>query len=449
MIKNFMENFRPYYDNFMKDLDGLLRIPSVLDEYKENSDTPFGKGNKDALLYMLSLGEKDGFKAVNVDNYAGFLEFGEGDKVLLILCHLDVVPTTGNWTNPPFEPVIKDGRIYARGSSDDKGPLMATYYALKMLKDNGFEPNMKIRFFFGCDEESGSRCLERYIEKYGECDYGFSPDAGFPCIYAEKGISGELISGTTKDSNLVSFDSGTVSNVVPDVAKAEIKSLNLEKEFSEYLKNNDLDGKVEENTYTVYGKAAHGSIPETGINAALHLGRFLYKYIDNEFLAFLSSEFGDFYGDNLGIGYEDDEMGKVSNNLAVFKYKNNEFKVVTNIRYPKGFDFDEKMKVLEKYVEKYNAKLTVLSNSKCHYVPKYSHLVQALLKAYRDMTGDLTEPMSIGGGTYARDFENAVAFGVIFPGETESMHMPDESASIENLIKSIYIIQEAVKNICD
>ena len=129
MIKNFMENFRPYYDNFMKDLDGLLRIPSVLDEYKENSDAPFGKGNKDALMYMLSLGEKDGFKAVNVDNYGGFLEYGEGDKVLLILCHLDVVPTTGNWTNPPFEPVIKDGRIYARGSSDDKGPLMATYYA--------------------------------------------------------------------------------------------------------------------------------------------------------------------------------------------------------------------------------------------------------------------------------------------------------------------------------
>ena len=449
MNKNFMENFRPYYDSFMKDLDGLLRIPSVLDEYKKDSPEPFGKGNKDALMYMLSLGERDGFKVRNVDNYGGFLEYGDGDKVLLILCHLDVVPTTGNWTNPPFEPVIKDGRIYARGSSDDKGPLMASYYALKMLKDNGYEPNMKIRFFFGCDEESGSRCLERYIEKYGECDYGFSPDAGFPCIYAEKGISAELIKGTTKDSNLVSFEAGTVTNVVPDVAKAMIKELNLEKEFNDYLKDNNLEGDVKNNIYTVYGKAAHGSVPETGINAALHLGRFLYKYIDNEFLAFVSSEFDDFYGENLGIGYTDFEMGKVSNNLAIFKYLNNEYKICTNIRYPKGFDFDEKMKALEKHLEKYNAKLQVLSNSKCHYVPKYSHLVQALLKAYRDLTGDLTEPMSIGGGTYARDFENAVAFGVIFPGETESMHMPDESASIENLIKSLYIIQEAIKNICD
>ena len=449
MIKNFMENFRPYYDNFMKDLDGLLRIPSVLDEYKENSDAPFGKGNKDALMYMLSLGEKDGFKAVNVDNYGGFLEYGEGDKVLLILCHLDVVPTTGNWTNPPFEPVIKDGRIYARGSSDDKGPLMATYYALKMLKDNGYEPSMRVRFFFGCDEESGSRCLERYIEKYGECDYGFSPDAGFPCIFAEKGISSEMFSGKTKDSNLVSFNSGTVSNVVPDVAVSEIENLNLEKEFNEYLKENNLKGEVNGNLYTIYGKAAHGSIPETGINAALYLGRFLYKYIDNEFLALVASEFDDFYGDNLGIGYIDSEMGRISNNIAIFKFKDNEYKIVTNIRYPKGFDFELKMKELEKHLLKFGAALTVLSNSNYHYVPKYSHLVQALLKAYRDSTGDLTEPFSIGGGTYARDFKNAVAFGVIFPGETESMHMPDESASIENLIKSSYIILEAIKNICD
>ena len=449
MIKNFMENFRPYYDNFINDLSNLLRIPSVLDAYKENSTEPFGKGNKEALEFMLELGKKHGFKAVNIDNYAGFLEFGEGSKVLLILCHLDVVPATGKWTNPPFDPIIKENRIYARGAIDDKGPLMASFYALKRLKDEGFNPNMRIRFFFGCDEESGSRCLERYIEKYGECDYVFSPDANFPCIYAENGISAELISGKDNDSNLVSFDSGTVSNVVPDKAVATIKNLNLKNEFSKYLSTNNLKGEIEGNTYTLYGKSAHGSIPEKGINALLHLARFLNKYINNNFLSFLDSEFDDFYGENLKIAHIDQEMGRVSNNIAVAKFNDNEYKIVTNIRYPKGFIFDEKMETLKDHLKKYNAELKVLGNSTYHYVPKYSHLVQALLKAYRDYTKDFTEPMSIGGGTYARDFKNAVAFGAVFPDEAESMHMPDESASIENLIKSSYIIEEAIKNICD
>ena len=450
-MRDFNREFKPYYDRFMADYKSLLRIPSVLDEFNPNNvDAPFGLNIRAALDKMLEIGERDGFKTVNVDNYSGFIEYGEGDKVLLILGHLDVVPATGKWTNHPFEPTIVGDRIYARGSIDDKGPLIACYYALKRLKDNDFKPNMKIRFFFGCDEETGSRGLHKYYQKYGECDYGFSPDADFPVIYAEKGISKETITGATKDSALVSFRSGTVSNVVPDIATAVIKDLNLEKEFKEYLLSNNLKGEVNGNEYKVYGLAAHGSTPEIGINAALHLTRFLSKYIDNEFLDLCGNYFfNDFYGEKIGIDHLDNEMGKVSNNVAVFDYSDSKYSIITNIRYPKGFDFDEKMNILRTFLKKFNAELRVDSNSPYHYVPKYSHLVQALLKAYRDNTGDNSEPISIGGGTYARDFKNAVAFGNVFPGEQVDMHMPDEFANISSLIKGSFIYEDAIKNICD
>ena len=447
--------FKPYYQGYIDDLFGLLRIPGVLKKYDENNhEAPFGTPIRKSLDYMLDLARRDEFKAVNVDNYGGFIEWGKGDEVVVILCHLDVVPATGNWTNPPFDPIIKNGRIYARGSSDDKGPLMSTYYALKMLKDEGYEPKKRLRFFFGCDEESGSRCLEHYIEKYPECDYGFSPDAQFPCIYAEKGISTIEMCGKSSDERLVSFKSGTAANVVPDKAEAILKDINLKEEFLSFASLNNLKAEVNGNEYILYGEAAHGSTPEKGINAALYLASFLKTHLSDSFISFLSDYlFNDFIGEKLGLEVPDQEMGHTSSNPAIFNLLNGEYRIVDNVRYTKSFEFDKMMGQLKERLNTMGISLRVLSNSPHHYVPKDSVLVRELLKAYNKWTPFLSEedrePISIGGGTYARDFKNAVAFGCIFPGESESMHMPDESADIHNLILSSFIIMDAIKNLCD
>lgn len=250
--------FKDYYDNYIRDLSGLLRIPSVLDKFDPSSKlSPFGFPIRDALIYMINLAERDGFKAFNLDNYCGYVDFGEGEDLLIILCHLDVVPATGDWTNPPFDPIIKNGRIYARGSADDKGPLMSAYYALKMLKDQGYLPNKRVRFFFGCDEETGSRGLSYYLTKYPKADFGFSPDANFPVIYAEKGISSFELSGKSNDSRLISFKSGTVSNVVPDKAVAVIDELELKNEFLRFAEQNDMKGEVKGHEYTLYLSLIH------------------------------------------------------------------------------------------------------------------------------------------------------------------------------------------------
>ncbi|MCB9498361.1 MAG: dipeptidase PepV [Bacillales bacterium] len=445
--------FKDYYNQFIEDLEGLLRIPSVLSEFTpQNSEAPFGRDIRKALNYMLAIGERDGFKTVNVDNYCGYIEYGEGSELLVILCHLDVVPATGNWTNPPFDPIIKEGKIYARGAIDDKGPLMASYYALKMLKDNDYCPNKRIRFIFGCDEESGSRGLHHYLSKYPTAEYGFSPDANFPVIYAEKGICSIKFSGKTSDDNLISFDSGTVSNVVPDKATAEI-AIDLKNEFLRFAEQNDMRGLVNKNKYTLFGSAAHGSLPETGKNAALYLAYFLSNYISNPFIDFINQYlFFDFTGEKLGIATYDEEMGHVSNNAAIFKLNNNRFEITCNIRYPRNFDFDQNMLKLKEFANAKDMNLLLLYNSKPHYVPKGSLIVRSLMKAYKRWTFgtglDAFEPISIGGGTYARDFENAVAFGPVFPKEEEHMHMPDEYADLSNLILASFIYQDAIKNIC-
>ena len=133
-------------DDLMKDLMDLLRVPSVREDDKATEDAPFGPGPKAALLKFLEIGERDGFVTKNVENVAGHLEFGEGDETLGIFGHVDVVPVGTGWDTDPFEPVIKDGRLYARGSSDDKGPSVAAYYALKMIKELELPTSKRVRF---------------------------------------------------------------------------------------------------------------------------------------------------------------------------------------------------------------------------------------------------------------------------------------------------------------
>lgn len=454
-MKNTKELFKDYYPEYLEDMKALLRCPSVLDEYNpSNTEAPFGKGIKEALDKMIEIARRDGFNATNVDNYCGFIDWGEGEELVLILCHLDVVPTTGNWTNPPFDPIIKGDYIYARGTSDDKGPLMSTYYAIKMLRDEGFVPSKKIRFFFGCDEETGSRGLEHYIEKYGECDYGFSPDAYFPCIYAEKGISNIEFKGHSDDKRLVSFKAGTATNVVPDKAIAILKDIDLLDEFAEYARINHLEFEKKGNEYTLYGKAAHGSTPEKGINAALHLIHFLNQHLNDSFLKFADEYlFDDPYGAKLGIDIQDQEMGHSSSNAAVFDIEDGNVSVKDNFRYTKSCDLHKEMAKLGNFLKPFGLTVEILHYSDYHYVPKDSKLVKSLLSAYlkwyEPKSPIEAEPISIGGGTYARDFKNAIAFGCMFPGEPDCMHMPDERANLDNLVLSIFILKDAIKNLCD
>ena len=439
--------FKKYEKEYLDNLFDLLRIDSVLREQPEVKDAPFGYGCVEALKYTLALGDKMGFKTKNIDNIVGYIEFGEGDEILGILCHLDVVPVGEGWTNPPFEPILKDGKIYARGSNDDKGPLMSSLYAMKILKDMGFKPKKRVRLIIGTDEETASRGIVRYLEKEEQPSMGFSPDADFPLIYGEKGIMSIDITSNEQANYIKQIKSGDVYNVVPDKAYAYLNK-DLKKEFESYLKENKFVGSSDECLY-IEGERAHAMEPRNGKNALLRLFNFLQANLDYNLIKFVAKYLNDSRFKDIDLSYTHEEMGDLTCNVALCDIDNNKGRVGLNLRYPIGWDKDAFLKGLSEKASKYGLDVNVVSDSNPHYISPDSELVKNLYSAYVEVTGDkVNKIMTIGGGTYARHFKNAVAFGASLPGRETVAHMVDEYMRMEDLEIACLVYMKSIENLC-
>lgn len=438
-----------YFDVTLESLKKIIRIRSVLDAPKDGM--PFGEGPAKALVETLNIAKELGFKVKNVDNYAGHVEFGNSGRLYAILGHLDVVPEGDieKWNTNPYELTIKEGKMFGRGVSDDKGPSIGALYALKVVSEIIDNPKNTIRIIFGTNEENGSKCLKYYFEKEPYPDAAVTPDGTFPLVFAEKGNTSYL-STKTLNSNyhtkLVKFKAGTAVNVVPEKCKAIIETEKIN-EISYLLENFKgkckveyrIDGKqIEINTI---GKSAHASTPELGVNAASCMLDILSK-IDfgpnNEILEILYEKLGkDIHGKGLDISGEDKVSGKLTCNLGIVDLNNNNLSVKINIRYPIFFNVDMITKQINKALKGFDVKQT--SHSKPLYVSRDSELVKTLLNVYRSVTGDESEPIAIGGGTYARRVSYGVAFGATFPGENTGMHQPNENWSLDSFKKFIKI----------
>ncbi len=434
-------------DEILKRTKELLQIPSVLDEYKPDTETPFGVEINNALHYMLDMAHEDGFITKNIENYAAHIEYGVGKDILGILCHLDVVPTgdVSKWTNRPFDPTIRDGKIYARGASDDKGPTMAAYFAVKLLRDLDIVPNQRVRVILGTDEETAWRGIQKYFKTEEMPELGFAPDASFPLIYGEKGIFTFDVLGTVVDDKLLTFNAGDRYNVVPEYAECTL-SVDLAIDFKKYLEFNGLHGEVEKGVYKVYGKSAHAMQPNLGINAAFILAEFLNDHIENGFVKFICDYLTfDHLGEKLNIDHFDPEMKDLTMNPAVFSYVNNHVKIGVNCRYPKEWDYESAMINIQAAAKSFGLKATVLDNMPVHYVETTDPFVQTLHNAYIKYTGDTeSKLLTIGGGTYSRALKKAVAFGPQMPGRKDVAHQVDEHLYIEDLLKATAIYMESI-----
>ncbi|MCQ6278414.1 dipeptidase PepV [Bacillus sp. EB600] len=443
----------------------LLHIKSLLDEENASPDAPLGKGVKEALDFMLKLGEKDGFTAKNVGNLAGHLEFGEGEELLGILCHVDVVPEGDGWLSDPFAAEIREGKIYARGALDDKGPTMAAYYAMKIVKELGLPLQKRVRMIIGTDEESNWRCVNHYFEKEEMPTLGFAPDADFPIINAEKGISDfDFVQGKSDYENhdslmeVQSFLSGRRYNMVPDYAKATIRISEQQtekaQEFTHFMNQFGLESQYQlekdELSLEVKGVSAHGMEPNNGKNAGLFLAEFLSKQnIDAQaalFFHFVSHYFfNDSRGVNLGVAFADDLSGEVTINVGKLSYsKESRGKVGLNLRYPVTNQMEETKEKLQQCVSKEGFTIENFTDSKPHFVDEKEFLIQTLKKVYEEQTGEKAELMAIGGGTYARSLTSGVAFGPLFPGRPDIAHQKDEYIVIEDLLKATAIYAQAI-----
>ena len=446
-------------DELILELQQLIQIESVLDESNATQEAPFGLGPLRALQYMLKKGEDEGFITKNIDNIAGHIEMGKGEDLLGILCHVDVVPVGDSWTFPPFQGEIVDGKLYGRGAIDDKGPTIAAWLAMKMVKDAGNELNKRVRMIIGTDEETGFRCVNRYFEVEEMPTIGFAPDADFPLINAEKGIATIHFTQTgsmEEMEQILTFQAGQRSNMVPDQAKAIVQQVlpSIETEFQQFLSRNKTEGTIikEEDKYsiTIKGKAAHAMEPEKGINAAILLSKFLIQYVttkgSHEFLKFVLHTFeDDHYGSRIQLDYYDEMSGHTTLNPGVVLFDpERRGQIQVSMRYSVSYPFEEKITNTVKEIAPFNFAIDVASNSLPHYVPEEDELVQTLLTVYRKHSGDYSKPLSTGGGTYARTMKKGVAFGMLYPGEVDVAHQKDEYVVVDNLIKAAAIYADTI-----
>lgn len=424
-----------------------MRIESVKGE--PLSDAPYGAGPKAALDDLLTLGEKMGFKTGNADNRVGWIEYGEGEEMVGILGHLDVVPAGEGWTYPAYGAEIHNGILWGRGCLDDKGPIIGAVYALKAIRDLNLPIDRRIRVMFGTDEECGSSCVEYYVENgYEMPTIGFTPDAEFPVIFFEKGISNFTAGSKVYDKGEIMveyFGGGQAANIVMPACKLVVKG-SISVTLADGITVTEEDGKT---IVEAVGASAHGSTPHLGENAAIKL---LNAVKDNKFggdfqqlMDFILERIGtDTNGESLGVHYEDEETGETTVNLGIVEYDGEALKFTLDVRYPKNSDAEKVDDMIINYINSYTFDVLKKTNAKCLYVPRDSELVTKLMKVYETETGQKEEPIAIGGGTYAKEFPNMVAFGPSFPGETDVIHQPNERVEIDKLIKSIQITAAAM-----
>ena len=463
MSIDFKKEVLNHKEDLLKDLFELLSVRSILGT-DITEETPFGSGPREALDLILSFGERDGYKTKLVENKAGHIEVGQGEELFGILGHVDVVPVVeADWTSHPFKPEIRDGKIFARGSLDDKGPTMAAYYAVKLLDKLGVKWNKRVRVIVGSDEETGFRCVEAYFKHEEQPASGFTPDAMFPLVYAEKARAtfDHKLKFVDEDGQynykLVKFNGGQVLNMVVASAKAELEgeASDIKEKFENFLAQEKLEGEVEVgNTIklTLKGKAAHGSTPQYGINGATKLAEFLSTLgLDNNgknFVDYIVEKLAnDPFGEKLEINYSDDEMGEATYNYGILEYdlERKIGLVSTDCRHPKKFDLVDRLNGIK--VD--NIDIEVTSTKEAHYVPKDDELVTTLMDVYRKHTGDTkNDAFVLGGGTYARCLKKGVAFGLLFPGKEDTMHQANEYLEVEDLLLATAIYAEGIYKLC-
>lgn len=433
--------------DLLDDLCAMLRIPSVKEDPQPGA--PYGQANRDALDFALSRASEWGMATKDLDHKIGYAEFGQGERLIMSLGHLDVVPVGPGWKFPPFGAEIDNGYVYARGAVDDKGPTMACFYAARAIQQCCPDLNARIRIVFGCDEESGMTCVERYSETEEAPTFGIAPDSGWPLVHAEKGIADLFIEVPVVPSafQLLSLAGGQRLNIVIDHCVATVKVHgDVRDEVVEKL------GKIwDKNVATSWdspevlrieagGKAAHGSRPFSGDSAATRVFRVLLDLSPLSTATFYEELLWSTHPSGVGLGIHgsDEVSHDLTSNLGVVSLENGKVRLAVNVRYPVTWPGSKVQELCEKWLSSKLSsgfKLVDFHDSPSLYFPLDHPMVAAIVDVYRSETGDTSrEPGVMGGGTYARKLPNTVSIGTGWEGDGDA-HETDERCKVEHVFK--------------
>lgn len=421
-------------EEMISSLAELIKIKSVT-RTDITDEAPLGRKSLKVLEKALEICRRLGFRTKNCDNLTGWAEIGEGKEVVGILCHLDVVPAGDDWSFDPFELTEKDGRLYGRGTADDKGPAAACIYAMKDILDEGISLKRRIRIIFGISEEAGDWIdMEHYIANEEIPCFGITPDADYPVLCGEKGIMNLELSMPKKDSGIIYACAGNAVNVVPSKCEAEYT-----------VHNGDI------RSVCTTGIPAHGSTPEAGENAISKAMEEISNNSDSSFAKYYMENIGyNVNGELTGCGFSDEKSGRLTMNAGMLHTDDEKITLSLDIRCPIDVDSKEVVKEIEKRAKPYGIDVKMTHWKAPVYLDKNGPVIQTLLNTYKEITNDTdAEAKTIGGGTYARAMKNIIAFGASFPGHESTEHMKDEYILKEDLILNRTIYKKALERLAN
>lgn len=445
-----MNGIRKYIDAHRDEMIALLRelvaVRSV--QGKAEPGYPFGREPARALDIMLRRCSEYGLAVENVENYAGSADLGT-DPQLAVLSHLDVVPEGKGWTSDPYTLREEDGRLFGRGTIDDKGPAVAALFAVRAVKELGIPLKKGVRLIFGTNEENGSADLEYYRSKRDLPPMVFTPDGEYPVINAEKGMLRVYFSAHMGESGK-QISGGTVINAVPSECTCFYAAGgNRSAGVCHSSSGQNIAPEVSENMEIFRGVSAHASAPEKGENA---ITKFLaFHKGEDEILTALAELFphGETDGRSCGLGFRDEVSGDMTCVLSMLNTDDRDtLHGAVDIRFPLDRTKAGISSIICGKLEDAGFTVDSCEGVEPHCTDGDSEFVKSLLSAYTEVTGDAGRCIAIGGGTYVHEIEGGVAFGAEFPGEDCNMHSPDEFITVENLLKNAEIMAEAIVRVC-
>lgn len=464
----------------VKTLREFVSIASVVSA--ADGDMPYGKTVHDAFMFMLNKAEEEGFDILNVDNYGGHIEFGgvtlnesgeiveTSDETMGIIGHVDVVPEGSDWDYEPYNGIVENGKLYGRGALDDKGPVIASFYAMKAIKDAGLMPAKKVRLVLGLDEETNWEGMKYYLSRVKPPDFGFTPDSEFPAIYGEMGVLffdlvRKIEKGRETGLELRSLKGGAAANMVADYARAVVRDENRDnykiiKEKAARFREEkgfkvNCKGMGRSLEITVQGLAAHGSRPSAGVNAVSQmmelLGTLDFSNDDvADFINFYNTYIGyELDGKSIGAYLEDKQSGKLIFNVGKVDIDTDYASLTVNIRYPVTKTADEVYEGMRPILNKYNFGLVKKKREEPIYLSDDDPMIVLLMDVYRRHTGDKCDPVVIGGATYARLFDRCVAFGCRFPETVDVAHQKNEFIDLDELFNATKIYADAIYQLAE
>lgn len=444
------------WESMVGDIETLVRIPSFEDLQQACDGAPFGPGPKEALTAALEMASDMGFQTHDAEGYIGFADFpGESETQIGIIGHMDVVPAGPGWTFDPYAVTRKEGYLLGRGTLDDKGPSVMALHAMKFwkdLQDTGDAPQFPytVRFLFGANEESGMKDVAYYHKHYDDPEFLFTPDAEFPVCYGEKGGYDAVITSKPIEECariVVEFEGGAATNAVPGLAYAVVKANAHELPETDRIAVTEAGPGLARLEAT--GKGAHASMPDEGINAIGLIVDYLLSHglcgtDEREFFELDQKLLNYTDGSGIGIKSSDAYFGPLTVVGGTIALQNDRFIQTLDSRFPTSISAAEINERLRQLTEEIGATFKNTLLMEPFLVNPDSPVIQALLDAYNEATGEDAKPFTMGGGTYAREFKSGASFGpekpwIKNPEWVGTMHGPDEGVSEELLKQSFKI----------